>query len=109
MTATRRRVLPDEKFRRTGAESVGPNWLPDALGAAAQFRDAVNISFPEDLTIPAADFVGHLSTLSGYLQLAPTVRAEVLRRIEAALPPEVDVHRELGVHLARRLPDPDER
>lgn len=105
MTATRRTVLSDEKIWRPGFEFSGPH----GLQAAPQFVDATELILPDDQTIPAADFVGLLSTQSSYLQLAPSDRAEVLRRIEAVIPPEVDVHRELGIQLGRRLADPAER
>ncbi|MDQ2847295.1 MAG: class I SAM-dependent methyltransferase [Actinomycetota bacterium] len=109
LTAARRTMLSDEKFRRPGSESIGPNWVLDGLRDAPQFVDATERILTDDQTIPAADFVGLLSTQSSYLQLAPADRAEVLRRIEAVLPPEVDVHRELGIQLARRASDPAER
>ena len=53
-------------------------------------------------TVSAGEFVGHLSTVSAYLELPAPERAEVFRRISRVLPPTVEITADVIVHLARR-------
>jgi hypothetical protein len=50
----------------------------------------------------ASDYLGHLSTISAYLELPGPVRAQVFRRIRRVLPERVTVAGDLTLHLARR-------
>jgi hypothetical protein len=50
----------------------------------------------------ADDYVGHLSTVSAYLQLPAPDRRQVYGRIRPVLPDEVEVVADIVVHLARR-------
>lgn len=50
----------------------------------------------------AGDYVGHLSTVSAYLQLPRTARGQALARLIEALPHEVEVASDITLHLARR-------
>jgi hypothetical protein len=54
------------------------------------------------LSMSAGDYVGHLSTVSAYLQLPEDLRVEVLDRIAAVLPERVSVNADIVLHLARR-------
>jgi SAM-dependent methyltransferase len=54
------------------------------------------------LTVSAAGYVGHLSTVSAYLELPPVVREQAYARIAAVLPETVGVTADITVHLARR-------
>jgi hypothetical protein len=49
----------------------------------------------------ALDYVGHLSTISAYLELPVSVRERVLDRIHAVLPERVTLVADLTLHLAR--------
>jgi len=53
-------------------------------------------------TVSADFYVGHLATVSAYLQMDAPVRAEVLRRIREVLPEQVSIAADLTLHLARR-------
>jgi hypothetical protein len=53
-------------------------------------------------TMPAPDYVGHLSTVSAYLALPPATRDRAFEQILAVLPDRVAVRSDLTVHLARR-------
>ena len=54
------------------------------------------------LTMSAGDYIGHLSTISAYLELSAAHQEQVFRRIEQVLPETVDVAGDIIVHLARR-------
>ena len=49
----------------------------------------------------ADDYVGHLSTISAYLQLDGPVRGEVPARISEVLPDRVTMDADITLHLAR--------
>jgi hypothetical protein len=48
------------------------------------------------------DYVGHLSTISAYLQLPVSVRSEVLDRVLDVLPERVTLVGDITLHLARK-------
>lgn len=50
----------------------------------------------------ARDYVGHLSTISAYLELPTADREQVFSRIMQVLPETVELAADLTVHLARR-------
>jgi hypothetical protein len=52
--------------------------------------------------LSADDYVGHLSTISAYLELPETVREHVFDRIRKVLPERVTLVADLTLHLARR-------
>ena len=54
----------------------------------------------------ARDYVGHLSTISAYLQLPAPAREQVYAEIMRVLPPTVEIAADLTVHFARRRPSP---
>ena len=51
----------------------------------------------------AEGYVGHLSTVSAYLELPRQVRTEALAQILAVLPDRVDVEADITAHLARSV------
>lgn len=69
---------------------------------SAWFEDVTQTVVERRFTWSASDYVGHLSTISAYLQLPPPVQAEVYRRITASLPETVEITADIVVHLARR-------
>ncbi|MEP9365469.1 class I SAM-dependent methyltransferase [Nocardioides sp. CN2-186] len=86
---------PEHEMQWPGTELQRSEWFVDVTQTVIERR----------LTVSASDYVGYLSTVSAYLQLPPRDRAEVFRRIEAALPPTVQITADVFVHVARRRPD----
>jgi hypothetical protein len=56
---------------------------------------------PRRLTMSARDYVGHLSTVSAYVELATSAQDQVFIRIMQVLPERVEVAADITVHLAR--------
>ena len=54
------------------------------------------------LTMSARDYVGHLSTVSAYLELPTSDQEQVYSRIMQVLPDTVEIAADITVHLARR-------
>jgi SAM-dependent methyltransferase len=77
-------------------------WPGTELLDSEDFTDVRERTLERRLTMSAADYVGHLSTVSAYLQLPAGARSDVLGRIRAVLPDEVSVTAHLDLHLARR-------
>jgi hypothetical protein len=50
----------------------------------------------------ARDYIGHLSTISAYLQLPAPEQEQVYSRIMRVLPERVQIAADITVHLARR-------
>jgi len=72
------------------------------MAAADGFADVEQRDLPSVVTTTAVDFVGRLSTVSAYLMLGPTERAEALRQVRAVLPDKVEIDNTLQLSLARR-------
>ncbi|MFC4070410.1 class I SAM-dependent methyltransferase [Actinoplanes subglobosus] len=77
-------------------------WPGTELVRSPLFTDVEQHTIERRLTVSAADFVGHLSTVSAYLELPPETRDLVFRGIEQALPETVALTADIIVHLARR-------
>lgn len=77
-------------------------WPGTELELSASFTDVRQVTVPRRLTWSAADFIGHLSTISAYLQLPADVRERAFDVIARVLPPVVEIDGDLVVHLARR-------
>jgi hypothetical protein len=54
------------------------------------------------LTMSARDYVGHLSTISAYLELPIWEQEQVYSLIMQVLPETVEIVADITVHLARR-------
>lgn len=78
-------------------------WPGTELIRSDLFDDVRQLVIERRVRLPADDYVGHLSTISAYLELAEPDRAEALRRIGAVLPEQVDLVADLTLHLARRV------
>jgi SAM-dependent methyltransferase len=78
------------------------HWPADELEHSEWFDDVRSSVLSRRLEMTAADYVGHLSTVSAYLVLSAGTRQLVLERIQRALPPRVEVAADVTVHLARR-------
>ncbi|MBO0871364.1 MAG: SAM-dependent methyltransferase, partial [Micromonosporaceae bacterium] len=57
------------------------------------------------LSMSAGDYIGHLSTVSAYLELPTSVQEQVYRRILRVLPDTVEIAADITVHLGRRRED----
>jgi SAM-dependent methyltransferase len=76
-------------------------WPGTELAASARFTDVRESSIERRLTMSADDYVGHLSTVSAYLELPDSVRGDVLSRILGVLPERVALVADVTLHLAR--------
>jgi SAM-dependent methyltransferase len=77
-------------------------WPGTELESSELFEDVQQHVIERRPILSAADFVGHLSTISAYLELPPATRELVFRRIGEVLPPTVELNGDIVVHLARR-------
>jgi SAM-dependent methyltransferase len=77
-------------------------WPGTELRQSGLFTDVEQHTIARRLTMSAPDYVGHLSTVSAYLELPPAEQDVVYRRVERSLPESVELVADLIVHLARR-------
>jgi SAM-dependent methyltransferase len=84
---------PEEEMQWPGTELRRSEWFGDVRQVVIERR----------LTMSAGDYIGHLSTVSAYLQLPPAERQRVYDRIAEVLPDRVEIAADVIVHLARRL------
>jgi SAM-dependent methyltransferase len=77
-------------------------WPGTELQRSPWFTDVQQSVVRRRLTLSARDYVGHLSTISAYLELPPPERVEVFSRIRQVLPDTVELTADITVHLARR-------
>lgn len=98
--------LPDDEVPSPdGTPADAPlQWPGTELRDSALFTDVRQLALERRITMSRHDYLGHLATVSAYLQLAPRVRERVLGRVEAALPGMVPLCGDLTLHLARRTP-----
>ena len=83
---------PDEDMQWPGTELRRSQWFADVQQSVIERR----------LTMTARDYVGHLSTISAYLELPASARQQVYSRITHVLPETVEIVADIVVHLARR-------
>ncbi|MEV0897150.1 class I SAM-dependent methyltransferase [Actinoplanes sp. NPDC049802] len=81
-------------------------WPGSELRRSPWFTDVRQEVIERRFTMAAADYVGHLSTVSAYLQLPSVDREQVFDRILAVLPPTVEINADITAHLARRTAVP---
>jgi SAM-dependent methyltransferase len=79
-------------------------WPGTELELSGLFTDVRQSVVERRPTLTAEEYVGHLSTVSAYLQLAPETRGRVLSEIREVLPPTVEIDSDITLHLARRVP-----
>jgi hypothetical protein len=77
-------------------------WPGTELQRSEWFADAQQFVIERRLTMSACDYVGHLSTISAYLQLPASEQEQVYSQIMRVLPERVEVAADITVHLARR-------
>lgn len=85
---------PENEMQWPGTELQRSEWFTEVRQAVIERR----------LTMSAADYVGHLSTVSAYLELPASAREQVYSRILEVLPVKVELTADIIVHLARRRP-----
>ena len=89
-------VAPDDT---TAGEPM--QWPGSELQRSELFTDVRQSVIGRRLIMSADDYVGHLSTVSAYLQLPTPQQDRVYRRIGQVLPDRVEVVADLTIHLAR--------
>ena len=77
-------------------------WPGTELRASEWFADVRQCVIERRLALSARDYIGHLSTISAYLQLPASRRERVFDRIMRVLPATVEIDADITVHLARR-------
>ncbi len=78
------------------------HWPGTELRRSEWFDDVQQFVIKRRLTMSARNYVGHLSTISAYLELPTWEQAQVLSQITQVLPEAVEVAADITVHLARR-------
>ena len=95
-------VADDEVASPDGTPADSPmQWPGTELQHSDLFTDVRQAVIRRRPTMAADDYVGHLSTISAYLQLDGPVRGEVLARIRDVLPDRVTLDADITLHLAR--------
>jgi SAM-dependent methyltransferase len=102
--AVRRQYLADDDvpWMKNRPADGSMAWPGTELEQSGLFIDVRQSVIEGSMTTSARDFVGHLSTVSAYLQLPAPVREQALNRILAVLPEQVRMRADLVIHLARK-------
>jgi hypothetical protein len=77
-------------------------WPGTELQLSEWFADVQQSVVKRRLTMSAPDYIGHLSTVSAYLQLPTSEQQQVFSQIMRVLPETVEIAADITVHLARR-------
>lgn len=77
-------------------------WPGTELHRSEWFADVRQTVIERRLTMSARDYVGHLSTISAYLELSTSEQEQVFGQIMQILPGTVELSADIVVHLARR-------
>lgn len=103
--AARAPFLADDEFPSPdGTPADSPmQWPGTELTTSSLFDDVRQSTIERRPTMSAADYVGHLATVSAYLELPATARQETLARILDVLPERVTLMADLTLHLARAV------
>lgn len=106
----------DERVRMARAPYVSDDEVPSPDGTPAEssmlwpgtelltselFTDARQSRIERRLSLSAADFVGHLSTVSAYAVVPAADRSSMYASVLATLPDTVELTADLDLHLAR--------
>jgi SAM-dependent methyltransferase len=102
--AAREPFLADDEIPSPdGTHADRPMQWPGTELERSEWFTAVRQSVVERrLTLPGADYVGLLSTVSAYLQLPEPVQQNVFAAILRVLPAEVELTADITLHVARR-------
>jgi SAM-dependent methyltransferase len=77
-------------------------WPGTELQRSEWFADVQQFVIERRFTMSARDYIGHLSTVSAYLELPTLVQEQVYSQIMQVLPETVEIAADITVHLARR-------
>jgi len=77
-------------------------WPGTELQQSEWFAEVQQFVIERRLTMSARGYVGHLSTISAYIELPALEQEQVYSRILQVLPETVEVAADITVHLARR-------
>ena len=77
-------------------------WPGTELRRSAWFADVQQFVIRRRLTMSAGDYVGHLSTVSAYLEVPAFEREQLFSQITMVLPETVEMDADITVHLACR-------
>ncbi|GAA1129759.1 class I SAM-dependent methyltransferase [Kribbella jejuensis] len=77
-------------------------WPGTELQQSEWFTDVRQSVIERRVTTTAQDYIGQLSTVSAYVMLHPTDRAQLFRQTLQALPETVELDAQIHIHLARR-------
>ncbi len=77
-------------------------WPGTELQRSQLFTDVQQFVVGRRFTLSAADYLGHLSTVSAYLQLPQSGQQQAFDAIAQVLPESVEIAADITVHLARR-------
>lgn len=80
----------------------GMQWPGTELQRSDWFADVQQFVIERRLMMSASDYVGHLSTVSAYLELPISEQEQIYCRIEQILPEAVELAADIIVHLSRR-------
>jgi SAM-dependent methyltransferase len=105
--AARAPLLENDDVAGVEQAESGPEmrWPSPELQRSEWFTDVQQTTIGRRFRMTARDYIGHLSTISAYLQLPASQRARVLARIMLVLPERVEVAADVVVQLARRRAD----
>jgi SAM-dependent methyltransferase len=83
---------PEHDMQWPGTELQRSEWFADVQQSVIERRSRMS----------ARDYIGHLSTISAYLELPASEQERVFNRIMQVLPETVEIAADITVHLARR-------
>jgi hypothetical protein len=83
---------PEHDMQWPGTELQRSEWFADVQQSVIERR----------LTMSTRDYIGHLSTISAYLELPIFEQQQVYGRIMQVLPETVEIVADITVHLAHR-------
>lgn len=83
---------PGHAMQWPGTELLRSEWFTDVQQSVIERR----------LTMSARDYIGHLSTISVYLELPTLEQEQIYSRIMQVLPERAEITADITVHLARR-------
>jgi SAM-dependent methyltransferase len=96
-------LTEDEVPSPDGTPTDSPlQWPGTELSETELFTDVRQSVIERRMTATPDEYVGHLATVSAYLELPAPVREQALTRILEVLPDSVPLVADLTLHLARR-------
>jgi SAM-dependent methyltransferase len=103
VSAARSPFLPDDEVPPPDGTPADAalQWPGTELARSDLFTDVRQSSIERRVTLSAREYVGHLSTVSAYLELPGPVREAALQAILAVVPDRVEMEADIVLHLAR--------